>query len=258
MAGSFRRNSIPLHSIPVSSLIHCLRDTGTFPPCVPAIGILHNSGKATWSFLPVLLLRESPRAESASGRSHDSGAQGFLKALLGEVGLLPLFIGTGRFLFPAPSSSPGAGPARSQATRVGGHVCCSLSLSPPSTTSPFPQPLCVTRVLRGSVVQSVLGRAKSSCLFLGGQCGLGRPPLSSGQGLIPPGGGTSRALGPSRHPASTGLPAGGTLLIPGLQSQLWKRLAPNASLIPPLPASARQTPPASIGRWHQGLPAGQT
>lgn len=91
----------------------------------------------------MLLLRESPRAESASGRSHDCGAQGFLKALLGEVGLLPLFIGTGRFLFPAPSSSPGAGPARSQATRVGGHVCCSLSLSPPSTTSPFPlTPVC--------------------------------------------------------------------------------------------------------------------
>lgn len=79
-----------------------------------------------------------PQSRISFLRSHDSGAQGFLKALLREVGLLPLFIGTGRFLFPAPSSSPRAGPARSQATRVGGHLCCSLSLFPPPTASPFP------------------------------------------------------------------------------------------------------------------------
>lgn len=104
----------------------------------------------------------------------------------------------------------------------------------------------------GSLVQSVLEEARAEQKALasswgGGECGLGRPPLSSGWGLIPPSGGASRTLGPSRHPASTGLSDGGTLLIPGLRSRLWNWSAPNASLVPPLRASARQTPPAGVG-----------
>lgn len=133
------------------------------------------------------------------------------------------------------------------------------SLLPPLLLHPSPI-LSVIRVLRGSPGWRLLEEARAeqtSLANLEGKCGLGPSHLSWGQGLSPPGGGIPWALGLYPHPAFAGLPAGGTL-IPGLLSHLWKWLAPNASLVPPLPASAWQTPPASIGRWHQGLPAGQT
>lgn len=131
----------------------------------------------------------------------------------------------------------------------------------PPLSSPTPT-LCVIRIPKGCSILSLLEevRAKQKALVgSGGKCDLGLPPhLTLVQGLSLLGEGTPWALGLYPHPDFAGLPAGVTFLIPGLLSHLWKWLAPNASLVPPLPATAWQTPPASIERCHQGLPAGQT
>lgn len=143
---------------PCFLLVHCLRGTGAFPPCIPAVGILHNSGKATRSFLPVLLLIEPPKQRQRWDKSQ-LRAQGFLKALLRggavpaiyrdreshsklrvprtELGLLPGSCHPGRWSPP------------------------SLPLSPPPPTLHLSAIPCLSSVLRGRSVQSLLEEAKA-------------------------------------------------------------------------------------------------
>lgn len=183
------------------------------------------------------------RVASAPGTSR-SRSSGLFKGPAPRGGAAPLFIGTrnpvpsSEFLSQSGACSPGP------ATLVGGHCCRSLSPLLPRPVQPPPAGL---QTSERELVRVALRKRGPRCPLLAGKCGLGVHPLSSVQGPIPPGGGTPRALGLYPHPAFAGLPARGTLLVPGLWSQLWKWLAPSASFVPPLPASAWQTPPASAG-----------
>lgn len=131
------RLRLPFHPWPVEGLAAerrgswCLMARGAAKPsalshpCLRLCCCLRDGG--LWRRVCNLGLKQSPPKSSRLG----SWERPWLfKGLLSEVGPLLLFIGPGRLLFPAPSSSHGAGPAH----RLGRwwSLCGSPPIPPPA------------------------------------------------------------------------------------------------------------------------------